>query len=109
MSKNCNSGDLDPGMFLEWSQKAGVPWLVALKAPDPRKRSTIGHSWFGAAEGRPPLNEISLLKGRVFLARARPMEKAHDPTAWNMLRANALSFQRNLEPTRGRWKSDRMR
>ena len=36
------------------------------KAPDPRQRSKNGHFWFVAAEGL-PLNEISLVSGKVFL------------------------------------------
>ena len=37
-------------MLLEWSRKAGVPWPVVPKAPDPRQRSKNGHFWFAAAE-----------------------------------------------------------
>ena len=45
------------GMLLEWSRKAGVPWIVVPKAPDPRQRSKNEYFWFVAAEGPPPLNE----------------------------------------------------
>ena len=41
-------------MLLEWSRKAGVPWPVVLKAPDPRQRTKNGDFWFVAAEGSLP-------------------------------------------------------
>ena len=31
-------------MHLEWSRKAGVPWSVVPKAPDPKHRSNNGHT-----------------------------------------------------------------
>ena len=77
-------------MFLEWSRKAGVPWPVVPKAPDPRQRTKNGHFWFVAAEGRPPLNEISLLNRKVFLTKeviqGEERQSKVRPSVWTKLK-----------------------